>query len=309
LKLKIPAAQGYTLWKDIEEATMARRSVALLIICFVVVSPSLAQQAIPQTEEEAKVLTNHDVVDMLKAGLSPEIVNAKIKVSRCDFDSSPAVLKELKQEGVPDAVLIEMVRAPRASQQKAQMEEVTTAPTPAAEAERQNFRKCPDCKKLLLCYVDSQTGGITENWLTKNQWKFLKENSVAVASGKRGQQFWFIKQKENADFVVFWTRAVGFRPYVYYMPHAETETGRTSGSINGMVGSDYTWGNYSGTVQVTRTYYTQETGQWSYVDFSLTVYDAHTGKKVYETWHRGNFRWSKPDKDCLSDALDYLRSH
>jgi hypothetical protein len=286
---------------------MPRLCFALIIISFVIPLPSLGQQPIPETDRETKALTNYDVIHMLKAGLSPEIVAAKIKVSPADFDTSAAALEELKERGVPDAVIVEMVNAPRASKQKAQTGEEMIAP-PAAEAERRYTAKCPDCKKLLLCYVDSQTGGVTENWATKNQLNLLKENSAVVASGKRDQRYWIVKQKENADFIVFWTRAVGFRPYVYYMPHTETETGRVAGSMHGMVGSDYTWGNYSGTVQVTKTYYTQETGQWSYVDFSLTVYDAHSGKKVYETWHRGNFRWSKPDKDCLGDALDYIRS-
>jgi hypothetical protein len=287
---------------------MLRLSLAFLVMS-VAPLPSLSQQTIPQRGLQAQVLTNQDIVGMLKAGLSPEIVIAKIKASACDFDTSPAALKELKHDGVPDEVIVEMVRAPRATQEKAQTDEETTGSTPAAGAGTQIFKRCPDCKKVFLCYVDSQTASVTENWTTKNQLKLLKERSAAVASGKREQHFWFVSDNKDADFVVFWTRAVGFRPYVYYMPHTETETGSVSGSMNGMVGSSYTWGNYSGTVQVSRTYYTRETGQWSYVDFSLTVYDAHTRKKVYETWHRGNFRWSKPDKDCLSDALGYLQSH
>ena len=310
LKLETNAGHAYTVRIDSEEAAMVRLSHAFLIV-LVAGLPSLPQQETPRSRLEAQALTNQDVVGMLKAGLSSDIVTAKIKASGCDFDTSPAALKELKHDGVPDQVILEMVRAPHATptRERARVDEGTAGPISSAQNERQYFNKCPDCKKVFLCYVDSQTGGVTENWVTKNQLKLLKEGNTAVASGKREQRFWFVRDKHNADFIVFWTRAVGFRPYVYYMPHAETETGSVSGSVNGMVGSDYTWGSYSGTVQVTKTYYTRETGQWSYVDFSLTVYDARTRNKVYETWHRGNFRWSKPDKDCLSDALDYLRSH
>jgi hypothetical protein len=39
---------------------------------------------------------------------------------------------------------------------------------------------------------------------------------------------------------------------------------------------------------------------------TATVYDWK-GKKLYQTIHQGNFRWSKPDKDCLTDAIEYLR--
>ena len=57
-------------------------------------------------------LSNKDVVEMLKTGLTPEIVIAKIGSSKCDFDTSPATLKELKIANVPDAVILAMVKAP-----------------------------------------------------------------------------------------------------------------------------------------------------------------------------------------------------
>jgi hypothetical protein len=64
-----------------------------------------------QTPESApKPLTNADVVDMLKAGLSQEIVIAKINASACEFDTSPGALKVLKTANVPDAVILAMVQ-------------------------------------------------------------------------------------------------------------------------------------------------------------------------------------------------------
>ena len=60
-------------------------------------------------------LTNKDVLDMLKAGLTPEIVVAKIKSSACSFDTSPATLEALKKAGVPDDVIVAMVQAPTAT--------------------------------------------------------------------------------------------------------------------------------------------------------------------------------------------------
>ena len=49
---------------------------------------------------------------MLKAGLSQEIVIAKINASACEFDTSPAVLKALKTANIPEAVILAMVQAP-----------------------------------------------------------------------------------------------------------------------------------------------------------------------------------------------------
>ena len=60
----------------------------------------------------AKSLTNADVLDMLDADLSQEIVIAKIAASACEFDTSPAALKVLKASNVPDAVILAMVQAP-----------------------------------------------------------------------------------------------------------------------------------------------------------------------------------------------------
>jgi len=59
-----------------------------------------------------KPLKNQDIVDLIKAGLTPEVVIAKVKASACDFDTSPASLKDLKSASVPDAVILAMVQAP-----------------------------------------------------------------------------------------------------------------------------------------------------------------------------------------------------
>lgn len=64
---------------------------------------------------EKKPLGNQDIIDLLKAGLTSEVVVAKIKASACDFDTSPASLKDLKSAAVPDAVILAMVQAPVAS--------------------------------------------------------------------------------------------------------------------------------------------------------------------------------------------------
>jgi hypothetical protein len=50
---------------------------------------------------------------MLGAGLTAEIVIAKIKSSKCDFDTSPDALKGLKAASVPDGVILAMVEVPR----------------------------------------------------------------------------------------------------------------------------------------------------------------------------------------------------
>jgi hypothetical protein len=64
-----------------------------------------------KTLSETKALVNSDVVGMAKAGISPEIIVAKIKNTPCSFDTSPAALKELKDAGLTDNVILAMVQA------------------------------------------------------------------------------------------------------------------------------------------------------------------------------------------------------
>ena len=82
----------------------------------------------PQTQTQAADagLTNKDVVDMVKASLTPAVVVAKIKTSPTSFDTSPAALQELKAAGVPDEVILAMVQGAAAP---------ATAPTGTAAVE------------------------------------------------------------------------------------------------------------------------------------------------------------------------------
>jgi hypothetical protein len=64
-----------------------------------------------QAQASAGTLTNKDIQDMIKAGLSSDIIIAKIKGTASNFDTSPATLQEMKKAGVPDAVVLAMVQA------------------------------------------------------------------------------------------------------------------------------------------------------------------------------------------------------
>lgn len=56
-------------------------------------------------------LTNQDVLTLIKSGLGAEVVTAKIKQSGGDFDTSPATLKQLKDAGVPESIIVAMIEA------------------------------------------------------------------------------------------------------------------------------------------------------------------------------------------------------
>lgn len=87
----------------------------LLALAFALTPLSVtAAQATAQDQQpqgEAAKLTNQDVLDMLKANLTPEVVIAKIRSSATSFDTSTAALQQLKAAAVPDEVILAMVQA------------------------------------------------------------------------------------------------------------------------------------------------------------------------------------------------------
>jgi hypothetical protein len=83
-------------------------SLSMAVFAF----PSVAQDPAPVPNKPAAALTNQNVVDMLKAGLTADVVVAKIKSSQTDFDTSPFALAELKTANVPDEVILAMVKGP-----------------------------------------------------------------------------------------------------------------------------------------------------------------------------------------------------
>jgi hypothetical protein len=85
----------------------------LLIACIFVSTTALKSQE-PQTSQATAAITNKDIVIMVGAGLSQEIVIAKIKSSDCDFDTAPEKLAELKKDGVADPIILAMIEAPKA---------------------------------------------------------------------------------------------------------------------------------------------------------------------------------------------------
>jgi hypothetical protein len=82
---------------------------ALIAMCVISICPLPARA---QSEGGAIVLENRHVLVMVAAKVAPEVILEKIRTSPCNFDTFPPVLAELKSKGVPDSVLLAMVRAP-----------------------------------------------------------------------------------------------------------------------------------------------------------------------------------------------------
>lgn len=112
---------------------MKRLVSAILMLSLgmaVIASPSRSQDpAAPKSQQPAApALTNKDVVEMMKAGLAPDIIVAKIKSSETNFDTTPAALAELKAANVPDTVILAMVKPAFASTEAAPADGVVSVP-------------------------------------------------------------------------------------------------------------------------------------------------------------------------------------
>ena len=89
-------------------------SLSLSLILFLVSVPTVFAQDIAP-------LTNSDIVTMVRAKLPPALIIEKIYTSSCGFDTFPSVLAELKYKGVPDEVLMAMVKAPHGARTPSSM--------------------------------------------------------------------------------------------------------------------------------------------------------------------------------------------
>ena len=77
-----------------------QRMKRTLSIILLLISPIFAQ---------SEVLTNAEIVEMTKAGLSQKVILEKIKSSVCEFDVSAKSLIELKKSGVDEEVISEII--------------------------------------------------------------------------------------------------------------------------------------------------------------------------------------------------------
>ena len=87
------------------------KTFLLVVFILLAVTSTGAQQSASGTAS----LSNIDVVEMVKAGLSLEVIKAKIQTAKGNFDTSTEALQKLKADGVPDEIVVVMVAKSAAS--------------------------------------------------------------------------------------------------------------------------------------------------------------------------------------------------
>ena len=95
----LPVTRGPFVWRSLNGQNAFNY--------WVINSPSYTVRLRPIT----RILTNADVIQLLKSGLGEGLVIDKIQTSSCEFKTDPEDLATLKQSGVPDGVISAMLHA------------------------------------------------------------------------------------------------------------------------------------------------------------------------------------------------------
>jgi hypothetical protein len=109
------------------------------VIASIPATPSAPQSTIPASAEAptpSSTLTNKDVLELHAAGLSAEIITAKIKASSTKFDISVSALQSLKTQGLPDPVILAMVEASTSTTTKTSDVKTADVESPVADSDR-----------------------------------------------------------------------------------------------------------------------------------------------------------------------------
>jgi hypothetical protein len=157
-------------------------SALFLCLCLNSSFAFMTRQNSQAPEPTASALTNKDILDMLGAGLTAEIVIVKIKSSKCNFDTSPNALKALKAASAPDAVILAMVQAPVESEGASP----TTVPPKTASITKKNQESYPELQHIRKVYIPSAE--LKGYWGKLGQAmakKLSKDHCITVTNGTK----------------------------------------------------------------------------------------------------------------------------
>lgn len=95
------------------QTSMFRKiALASLLLTGVFMCQAQSGRVEPENKQAVQApLTNQDVIEMVKAGLSESIVIAKIGASRTKFDTGIEALKQLKEAKMPESIVTKMIEA------------------------------------------------------------------------------------------------------------------------------------------------------------------------------------------------------
>ncbi len=145
-----------------------------------------AQEKIDNT-----VLTNNDVIELVKSGLSESIILTKIKNSKCEFDTSSSKLVKLKENGISDSIINAMIE-----QSKPKEKTSATIDDISADSKAGIDKAIGKMKVIIFCEDENSRIVLTENF---------QKSGYAI-----------VKQIEEAEMIITFTsktKSVKFSTY------------------------------------------------------------------------------------------------
>jgi len=127
-------------------------------------------------------------------------------------------------------------------------------------------------------------------------------------------------EKNEADYLIAWTATESADKYTYTVPHTETTqhqgTVNTNSSSRSTSSPETVYSSGSGTYRgtSTTTTYERKDGEWPVVYVNAFVHrmtkdgsdKPYVKTPLFMTKHKGQWRWSKPDKDSFVRLLEFI---
>lgn len=185
--------------------------------------------AAPTAAQDALLIENKHIIQMVRAKLAPDLIIQKIKTSRCRFDTFPGVLAELKHQGVPNEVLSAMVSyrdpeteapAPAAPPQKEREERRASDPDNIGGVNLRNYRtpaapaKAPAASAGRLALeateTDDEKPTMADTRITPGSTVYIDEmggfeHYLAAALRKKTVPLIVVLDPMAADYIIFGT--------------------------------------------------------------------------------------------------------
>ena len=154
-------------------------------------------------------------------------------------------------------------------------------------------------------HVAAQTDtGVSWNVATSNMREAWTRDGASRFHG-----FCYTAEPSWADFVILWADSTGRIPYSFALPVSQTSY--LYGNMNTFGPAGYTAGTFSGAVETIRMQTYQ--GVRRELNVSAAIFPVELrnegvelGTPLHRSNETGRWRWSKPGKDVLVDALQFL---
>lgn len=162
------------------------------------------------------IITNENVIEMVKSGLSAEVIKAKIKSSEINFDTSTEALKKLSEANVPESVVVAMIEQEQSQKQNAKQEKKDTSKVSDSIPEQGKLSDIVGKKKAYIFTTD------------------LKARDIIIKEIGKKNSLEIVDKLEDSDFAIkyeSWEETVNVTASAYGNTATARENKQTIGLL------------------------------------------------------------------------------